>query len=133
MRIEEAIHQKTFKTPQQRAQINIIYTAGWLNQFNGQALKPFGISIQQFNILRILRGRKGQPATVKLLTSRMLDKMSNASRLVDKLVAKGLVDRCQSEVDQRKLARGYQVAGSQTAGRVELDGSVGGFAKPDTT
>ena len=103
MRIEEAIKQKTFKSPQHRAQVNIIYTAAWLNQFSSQALKPYGISIQQFNILRILRGRRGEPATIKLLTSRMLDKMSNASRLVDKLVAKKMVERCQSDVDRRQV------------------------------
>lgn len=103
MRIEEAIKQKKFASPQQRAKVNIIYTAAWVNQHDSQALKQYGISIQQFNILRILRGRKGKPATVKLLTERMLDKMSNASRLVDKLVAKNLVKRCQSEIDRRSV------------------------------
>lgn len=103
MRIEDAIQQPVFKSSHQRAQINILYTAAWLNQMNGRSIKPFGISVQQFNILRILRGRQGDPATVKLLTARMLDKMSNASRLVDKLVQKGLVERQQSEADRRQV------------------------------
>lgn len=103
MRIEDAIQQKVFKTPQQRAQINILYTAAWLNERNNKILKPHGISIQQFNILRILRGLKGEPATIKLLTARMLDKMSNTSRLVDKLVHKKLVHRKQSKSDRRRV------------------------------
>jgi DNA-binding MarR family transcriptional regulator len=56
-------------------------------------LKPFGISLQQFNILRILRGQKGNPAPLKLITERMLDKMSNTSRLVDKMLIKNLLER----------------------------------------
>ena len=59
--------------------------------------------MQQFNILRILRGRGGKPATVKLLTERMIDKMSNASRLVDKLKEKGFVRRQECEEDRRRV------------------------------
>lgn len=103
MRIEEAINQAVFSSPSQRANINIIYTAGWLNQLTGQVLRPYDISVQQFNILRILRGRKEAPATIKILTERMLDKMSNASRLVDKLKLKGLVDRQECPADRRRV------------------------------
>lgn len=101
--IEEAIQQPVFKTAQHRAQINILYTAAWLNMGTNQALKPFGLSLQQFNVLRILRGRAGKPATIKLLTERMLDKMSNASRLVDKLKSKGLVERVECPDDRRRV------------------------------
>jgi len=103
MRIEEAIKQENFRTPKHRASINIIYTAGWLNQESAQVLRPFDISVQQFNILRILRGQKGKPATVKLLTERMLDKMSNASRLVEKLRKKGYVERTECPDDRRRV------------------------------
>jgi DNA-binding MarR family transcriptional regulator len=101
--IEDAIKQPTFKTAAHRAQVNTIFTAAWLNQLTGQALKPFGLSLQQFNILRILRGRGGKPATVKLLTERMIDKMSNASRLVDKLKEKGFVERRECPTDRRRV------------------------------
>ena len=70
---------------------------------NTEALKPFNISWQQFNILRILRGRNPKPATVKLLSERMIDKMSNASRLVEKLRNKGLVERTACEEDRRQV------------------------------
>jgi len=101
--IEEAIKQPTFKSAQHRAHVNIVYTSAWLNQTTAQALKPFSLSLQQFNILRILRGRGGKPATVKLLTERMLDKMSNASRLVDKLKEKGYVERLECMDDRRRV------------------------------
>ena len=101
--IEQEIQQTTFTSPAHRTQLNILFTAGWINQQTMQALRPFGLSIQQFNILRILRGRRGKPATVKLLTERMLDKMSNASRLVDKLKEKGYVRRQECETDRRRV------------------------------
>ncbi|MCB0704857.1 MAG: MarR family transcriptional regulator [Saprospiraceae bacterium] len=103
MRIEEAIKQREFSNPHHKAHVNILYTAAGLNQHTSAKLKPFGISVQQFNILRILRGRKNEASTVKLLTERMIDKMSNASRLVDKLVNKGLVERRTCSEDRRRV------------------------------
>ncbi|MGB3548934.1 MAG: MarR family transcriptional regulator [Saprospiraceae bacterium] len=103
MKLEEAIHQPAFKNECQKATINTIYTAAWLSQQSLHSLKPFGVSVQQFNILRILRGRKGEPATIKLLTERMLDKMSNASRLVDRLETKGFVERTECKEDRRRV------------------------------
>jgi len=103
MKIEQEIQQKKFKSPYQKAHINVLYTASWLSQHSMQVLKPYKISWQQFNILRILRGLHPEPATVKLLTERMIDKMSNASRLVEKLVQKGLVDRKDCLEDRRRV------------------------------
>ncbi len=67
-------------------------------------LRPHGITMQQYNIMRILRGQKGNPVSLKLVSSRMIDRMSNTSRLVDKLVQKGLVRRAVAECDRRQLA-----------------------------
>jgi DNA-binding MarR family transcriptional regulator len=103
MKIEDEIQQRTFKNEYQKAGINLIFTASWLDKINADSLKPFKISIQQFNILRILRGMAGKPASVKLLTERMLDKMSNASRLVEKLKQKGLVERIACPQDRRQV------------------------------
>lgn len=103
MNIEDAIQQKQFKSEFQKAHINVLYTASFINQKTLQALKPFKISPQQFNILRILRGRHPQPASVKLLTEKMIDKTSNASRLVEKLRNKGLVAREACGEDRRKV------------------------------
>ena len=103
LKIEDAIQQKRFKNEFHKAQVNLLYTAAWINQQSTQALKPHNISIQQFNILRILRGIHPETATVKLLTERMIDKMSNSSRLVEKLKKKGLVERKNCLEDRRRV------------------------------
>lgn len=101
--IEEEIQQKKFQSEYHKLVVNIIYTASWINSDSSQKLKVHGLTPQQFNILRILRGQYPKPATVNLLIERMLDKMSNASRLVDKLMAKGLLERKICTNDRRAV------------------------------
>lgn len=103
MRLEDEIKQEKFKSLHQKAFINIVFTSGWLGSKQAGFFKSFGISPQQFNILRILRGQYPKPASVSLLMDRMLDKMSNASRLVEKLKVKGLVERQVCESDRRQV------------------------------
>ncbi len=103
MKIEEEIKQSTFKSENHKGYINLIYTSGWLQQAQAALFKPYGLTLPQFNILRILRGQYPKPATVSLLITRMLDKTSNASRIVDKLEAKGLVTRTQCPDDRRTV------------------------------
>ncbi len=103
MRIEEAIQQKRFRSEYQKVVVNVLYTASWLSQMSARMLKTLGISPEQYNLLRILRGMHPEPATVKLLTDRMIDKMSNASRLVEKLRLKGLVERNECPSDRRRV------------------------------
>jgi DNA-binding MarR family transcriptional regulator len=103
MKIEEAIKQSQFKSELHKAVVNLMYTSNWILSNNSKALKPFGLSTQQFNILRILMGQFPNPAPVSLLTERMLDKMSNASRLVDKLEEKHLVLRTVCKHDRRQV------------------------------
>ena len=103
MKIEDAIKQKKFQNEYQKANINLFYTYAWLQLQIVQTLKPYNISPQQFNILRILRGRHPKPASIRELTDRMLDKASNASRLVDKLLAKELVTKTTCKQDNRRM------------------------------
>ncbi|WMX13029.1 MULTISPECIES: MarR family winged helix-turn-helix transcriptional regulator [unclassified Aureispira] len=104
MKIEEEIKQtKPFDSPQTKAVVNLNFTASWLCGLQTQLLKPYGISIQQYNILRILKGMRPKPATVKILIERMIDKNSNASRLVDKLLKKGLLERNACSRDRRRV------------------------------
>ncbi len=103
MKIEEAIQQKKFESEFQKAHINILFTANWLSQSLSPALDPLNLTWQQFNILRILRGLHPDPASVKVLTERMIDKMSNASRLVEKLKQKGMVERRACPADRRQV------------------------------
>ena len=103
MEIGKEIKQSKFKNEYQKMLINILFTSGWLSAKHAYSLKPYGISTQQFNILRILRGQHPKPATVNLLIDRMLDKNSNASRLVEKLRIKKLVDRAVCPDDRRAV------------------------------
>lgn len=121
MKIEEAIQQKKFISEHQKALINIIYTSGQILSNNTRVLRPFNISQQQFNILRILRGMHPQPATVKLLTERMLDKMSNASRLVEKLKQKDLVKRLPCEDDRRRVDISITEKGLELVGEASVE------------
>lgn len=82
----------------------MLYTASWFSKELTRVLKPIGLSWQQFNIMRILRGQKGCPVSLKEVSERMIDPMSNTSRLVDKLVAKGFVERRADVHDRRQIA-----------------------------
>ncbi len=103
MKLAEAIKQQRFKSEEEKSIVNILYTAYWINDIHNKILEPYGISVQQFNILRILRGRHPSAATVNLLKERMLDKNSGVSRLVEKLRRKGLLIREPNEIDRRQV------------------------------
>lgn len=103
MRIEEAIKQTDFENEVQKMVVNLIYTGNWILSENARALKPLGLTTQQFNVLRILKGQHPQPSPVSLVNERMLDKMSNASRLIEKLRQKGLVQRSVCPEDRRQV------------------------------
>jgi len=91
--IEDEIKQRLFHSEHQRLVINLLFTAHWMEFRHGRLLRPFGLTPPQFNLMRILRGQQPVPATIALLTERMIDKSSNTSRLVDKLEKKRLVKR----------------------------------------
>jgi DNA-binding MarR family transcriptional regulator len=103
MRIEDEIVQNEFLSEYHKLGINILFTGSWINLKNVSYLKKFGISPQQFNVLRILKGQCPKPATINLIIDRMIDKTSNASRLVEKLRVKGLVERKQCEHNRRAV------------------------------
>lgn len=104
MSIETDIKQTLpFRTPYHRVLVNLIYTNNWVMDSHMRILKPFKLTVQQFNVLRILRGQHPNPIKVADITERMLDKMSNASRLVDKLVTKQLVQRTECPSDRRAV------------------------------
>ncbi|MGC1205242.1 MAG: MarR family transcriptional regulator [Flavobacteriaceae bacterium] len=83
-----------------KALLNIIYTANWITSHQNEFFKSFGISPQQYNILRILKGA-GEPLNVQVIKDRMLERSPNATRLMDKLCAKKYIERCPSEHDRR--------------------------------
>ena len=97
--ISKDINSK-FANNKVKALINIIYTANWINSLQNEFFKPFGISPQQYNILRILRGA-GEPLKVQIIKERMLERAPNATRLMDKLSAKNLISRLPCLEDRR--------------------------------
>ncbi len=103
MKLEDEIKQKKFKNDFHKLAVNLIYTHGWLSNHQADFFKSFDITGTQYNILRILRGQHPNPASINLLKDRMLDKMSDASRLVERLKNKGLVEREICPDDRRKV------------------------------
>tara|TARA_R110002051_G_C8605939_1_gene481145 strand:- start:185 stop:631 length:447 start_codon:yes stop_codon:yes gene_type:complete len=103
MNVEKIIKtEKEIPLPQ-RTLIHLNLVENKINEIVAYALKPFDVSLQQFNVLRILRGQKGKPANLSTLNERMVTKMSNTTRLVDKLITKGFVDRIICESNRRKV------------------------------
>ncbi|MEO8795330.1 MAG: MarR family transcriptional regulator [Daejeonella sp.] len=103
MKLEKEIVTEKFTNSYQKSVVNIIYTYGWVTNLLRKRFDCYDITMQQFNILRILRGQYPNPATVNLLKERMLDKMSDASRIVERLVQKELVSRCTNVKDRRAV------------------------------
>ena len=100
MGIEQDIQQPNFRNEFQKMGINLLFTANWLNEQIGKMLSEEGVTQQQYNILRILRGSATPLSTLKI-RERMLDKMSDTSRIVDRLIAKELVVKNTCEKDKR--------------------------------
>jgi len=103
MRLEDAIVQRHFRSEFEKLAVNLQFTAALYRNHLRAALHPYGLSPEQFNILRILRGQHPTPASAKLVSERMLDKSSNVSRLVEKLRQKGYVTRGECGADRRQV------------------------------
>ena len=103
MNLEQSISQSKFDSEQEKLMINIIYSANLLNLITSRLFKSYDISPQQYNVLRILRGQKGKSIALMDIKHRMLDKSSNVSRLVDKLISKDLINRSVSSKDRRRI------------------------------
>ena len=100
-KIEEAIQQKKFKSVHQKAVINLIYTANWFQNKQHHFFKPHGITGQQFNILRILKGQHPGSISATEIKARMLDQNSDVSRLLDRLALKNLITKRTCPSDKR--------------------------------
>lgn len=104
MKLEDEIKQvKAFSNEYSKAMVNLIYTYNWFDSFAKVFFQEYDITSQQFNILRILKGQHPKPSTINLLKERMLDKMCDASRLVERLRIKGLVERSKASTDKRAV------------------------------
>ncbi len=102
MEIEKEIKQNKFKDEIHKLMINQLFTGKWITNLIAKQLKPFKLTNQQYNVLRILRGQGKNYISVNAISGRMIDKMSNVSRLIDKLVDKKLVVRKVNREDRRQ-------------------------------
>jgi len=101
MKIEDEIQQtKPFRNDRHRAMVNLIFTHNWMVDQLKERIKPYGITMQQYNVLRVLRGA-GEPISTSVIRERLLDKMADTSRMVHRLSEKGLVQRSECKQDKR--------------------------------
>lgn len=121
MRLEDEIKQtKPFKNEFHKLVLNIAVTSSWFNNIMSERLKPFEISPSQFNVLRILKGKHPESYCNQDITQRMIDKSSNATRIVDKLLQKKLVSRVEDKDDRRLVKITITQKGISLLNEIEL-------------
>lgn len=132
MSLENDINQGSFRNLNQKSMVNIIYTYHWIVERIKQFLAEEDITLQQYNILRILRGSYPKPLSTLQIRERMLDKMSDTSRIVDRLRIKGLVQKSVARTDKRLVDvlisdKGKKLLEGLDAQNQVLDGIVRGL------
>lgn len=125
MSLEEDIKQEKFQSEYQKLVVNIAFTHSFLTNMFNSYLKPYDLSMQQYNVLRILRGQHPEPVSINSITDRMIDKMSNASRLVEKLHKKEMIGRSKCAADKRQVDVTITSKGLETL--TELDHLMGDY------
>jgi DNA-binding MarR family transcriptional regulator len=102
VKLEQAIKSTTFRNEVHKAGLNILYTAWWLKTIMSKELKEYGLTHEQYNVLRILKGKHPEKICVKEIAGRMIEKSSNVPRIIDRLETKKLVKRVTSNSDKRE-------------------------------
>ncbi|WP_224996852.1 MarR family winged helix-turn-helix transcriptional regulator [Cesiribacter sp. SM1] len=136
MKIEDEIHQKHFRNEHQRAAVNLLYSHSWLTTKIKQFLSEHDITMQQFNVLRILRGQHPESISTSVIRERMLDRNSDASRIVDRLHKQELVDKqpCPSDrrlVDVRISSKGLRLLENIDQRQVEFDSFLSNISEDE--
>ncbi len=121
MALEDDLKQSHFDNEYQKAMVNILFTGSWLSAINSSKLKKFGISPEQFNVLRILRGSHPTPLRLADITNRMIDKSSNCTRLVEKLRLKKLVKREVSASNRREVEISIEPTGLKLLATIDKE------------
>ena len=133
MRIDDEIQSSKFEDNYHKAVVNIAYTEGWLNNTLRCHFEKHNLTNQQFNILRILRGQYPKPATVNMLKEHMIDKMSDASRIVDRLVQKEMITRCTNNKDRRAVDIRISDKGLEVLATMDAEFKTRDFLKNNLT
>jgi len=119
MGLEKDINQQHFTSENQKLIINLLFTNNWLTEKIKDFLSAEDITLQQFNILRILRGSHPQPLSTMTIRERMLDKMSDTSRIVDRLLLKGLVSKKTCPSDKRLVDISITAEGKKVLAKID--------------
>jgi len=132
MSLEKDIHQPKFKTEYQKVRVNLIFTYNWVMEQSRKFFEKADLTPQQFNILRILRGA-GKPISTLQIRQRMLDKMSDTSRIVDRLIKKDLVQKVTCKSDRRLVDvtisdKGLQLLESLDFLNEQMDADLNGLS-----
>lgn len=136
MGIDQDILQSKFRNEHQKATINLLYTYNWITERTKELFASEDVTPQQFNILRILRGSHPKPLSTLQIRERMIDKMSDTSRIVDRLIAKGLVKKgvCKDDrrlVDVMITEKGKKLLERLDARQEEIDNIIGNISKKE--
>ncbi len=131
--LQQEIHTSKFENIYQQSLVNVIYTYHWNIQQVKEILKPFDITSQQYNVLRILRGQYPSPATVNLIKSRILDKMSDTSRIVDRLIQKKYLEKSVNNYDKRAVDIIISEKGLALLKKLDKEIDLSSFISPNLT
>ena len=138
MGIDKDIHQNKFRNERHRAMVNLLFTYGWTVERLKQFVSEEDITHQQFNILRILRGNHPTPLSTLTIRERMIDKMSDTSRIVDRLLSKGLVKKVICKKDRRLVDvsitdKGLKLLEKLDRKQDEMDGILSNLSEKEAT
>lgn len=131
MKIDEEL-KSSFKSPQQRAVVNIRYTSNFLGNIQSHFMSRYDLSMAQFNILRILRGAKDM-INVNTVKDRMIEKSPNTTRLMDKLIDKGLIERTRCTEDRRVVYVKISEQGLELLAEIDRDHDVNALIQANLT
>lgn len=121
MSLEEEIKQEKFESEHQKAAVNILFTSSWLYNLNAHYLKAYELTPEQFNVLRILRGSHPNALRLADISCRMIDKNSNATRLVEKLRQKAMVSRMVCKSNRRQVDIHITAKGQRVLARIDKE------------
>lgn len=133
MPLQNEIKTSRFESVFQQAVVNVVFTYNWCTDQMKQVIAPYDITTQQFNVLRILRGQYPNPSTINLIKSRMMDKMSDASRIVERLVQKHLVEKEVNSSDKRAVDIRISSKGLSLLEKMDAEVDLSAVVSPNLT
>lgn len=136
MKLEVALHTTNFRDARHKASLNVLFSAWWLKSLMSKELKVFGITLEQYNVMRILKGRSPEAMCVKDIAGRMIEKGTNVPRIIDRLVEKKLVKRGTDVKDKRHTvieltAGGFDVLSRSTKKMNQISDKILGLKEKD--